>query len=350
MPGRRTKRQLEEDITRHLEASWRAGQCLTARDRSSRRRLVAWTERGRLVNPAPGCFAGPAQWDSLSESDKTLFIMRAHQRENPSHVFCGPSAAVAWGLYEPVRYIERPYVATSPISHSSGSRYLARMCLPEDEGCERMGGVLVTSLVRTAFDGARTLGFRRGLGLCDKALTLGSMTPEKLLERFLELGQARGAATARRCAARANPLSENGGESYARAAMMELGFLEPLLQVSISDPIDAWRGPYRADFFWTVDARDANALLEALANGGLGAGEASGCIAGELDGWGKTFDPRLAGDRGAQRQLLAERRREARLTRYGIRVVRFSFEEACDDAYFSALLGAYGVPRVGNEI
>ena len=318
---------------------------LTAKDRSSRRRLYSWAERGRLVNPAPGCFADPEQWATLSEADKTLFIMRAIQRENPHYLFCGPSAAVAWGLFEPACYMARPFVATSPVAHSSSSKNLVSVGLPETERGELVDGLLVTDLVRSAFDGTRILGFRRGLGLCDGTALFGGLSAADLLERFEDMPRARGAAVARRCASRANPLSENGGESYARAAMIELGFAEPLLQVPIADPMDAWRGPYRAEFFWTGDVVDREALLMALANGALGTGDASGCIAGELDGWGKTFDPRLTGGRGARHQLLAERRREARLTRYGIRVVRFSFEEACDDAYFSRLLGSYGVPR-----
>lgn len=90
-------------------------------------------------------------------------------------------------------------------------------------------------------------------------------------------------------------MSENGGESYARAAMIDLGFVEPTLQVKVMDPLDGMAS-YRLDYLWT------------------------------------SYDD-------------TERRCEARLTWYGIRILRFSYWEACDDAYFSRLLDGYGVPR-----
>ena len=147
-----------------------------------------------------------------------------------------------------------------------------------------------------------------------------------------------------RCATHADALAENGGESYARAAMLELGFARPLLQVPVADPMNR-ASSYRLDYLWIPEGLDAEKILHGLATGALGPGEAAGCVAGELDGRDKTFDERLAGGRDAQDRLLAERRREARLTYYGLRVARFSFAEVQDDAYLERLLSSYGVPR-----
>ncbi len=52
----------------------------------------------------------------------------------------------------------------------------------------------------------------------------------------------------------ANPKSENGGESLARAVMLELGFVEPQLQHEFSNP-NCPQSPYRADFMWKVNGK-----------------------------------------------------------------------------------------------
>ena len=187
------------------------------------------------------------------------------------------------------------------------------------------------------------LGFRRGLGVCDRALALDGCSNDELLEGFRGMGRPRDREVALRCALNADGLSENGGESYARAVMLELGFTPPLLQVPVADPMGEGQ-PYRLDYLWIPADLDAEKVLGGLAAGTLPAGGVAGCVAGELDGRAKTFDKRLTGDRDARDQLLAERRREARLTYYGLRVARFSFAEARDDAYLGRLLSSYGVP------
>ena len=107
--------------------------------------------------------------------------------------------------------------------------------------------------------------------------------------------------------------------------------------------------PYRLDYLWIPADLDAEKVLGGLAAGTLPAGGVAGCVVGELDGRAKTFDKRLTGDRDARDQLLAERRREARLTYYGLRVARFSFAEARDDAYLGRLLSSYGVPQAPSS-
>ena len=52
----------------------------------------------------------------------------------------------------------------------------------------------------------------------------------------------------------ANPKSENGGESLARAVMLELGFVEPELQHEFPNP-NYPQSPYRADFMWKVNGK-----------------------------------------------------------------------------------------------
>lgn len=342
--GRRTYREIEQLLQAELKCARNERRCLTASDCLSGRLLKSLAKKGKLLMPAPGCYEAPEAWPDLGAVEQSLRIMRAHQLRDKSLVFCGPSAALAWGLYEPNHCIVRPHVITAQRSPSHSSSRLVRMCVPQNTDIDYYLGIQLTSLNRSAFDASRMLGFRRGLGICDRTLALCGITSRQLLTTFDEFCPSWKCEISRSCARWANPLSENGGESYARAAMIESGFAEPILQAVIRDPLERQK-TYRTDYLWIPNGLDTQRVLKGLAQGTLGPGEASGCIAGELDGRAKTFDARMTHGRSAQDQLLAERRREARLTSYGIRVVRFSFREASGPG-FPRLLESYGVPRL----
>ncbi|WP_307974937.1 hypothetical protein [uncultured Parolsenella sp.] len=341
MAARRTARQFDREMGERCRDAWANGELLVPLTYSETRSMKARVREGLLVSPHPRLFDEPGHWQALPWREKHLYVARTLQTQMPDAVFCAESAAVAYGTYEPSRLL-RPVVATSKEAHSRSLPYLERIAIP-DETVHVVEGIRVPSVGRVAFDCARRLGFRRGLGVCDATLRRFGLVSDRLQRVFSGMGRARGIESARKCARHANALSENGGESYARAAMIDLGFVESTLQVKVMDPLDGMAS-YRLDYLWTP-CDDTERLLKALAMGTLGAGEAAGCIAGELDGRAKTFDERLRAGRSAQDQLLMERRREVRLTWYGIRIVRFSYWEACDDAYFSRLLDGYGVPR-----
>ena len=65
----------------------------------------------------------------------------------------------------------------------------------------------------------------------------------------------------------------------------------------------------------------------------------------ELDGLGKYRPDRKEGLEGTVRTLTDERRREAHIDLSDVIVIRVSFSEALDTAYFDRLLRAAGVPR-----
>ena len=122
----------------------------------------------------------------------------------------------------------------------------------------------------------------------------------------------------------ANGLSENGGESYARGVMIELGFKTPDLQVRLADPLNP-SIEYRIDYGWDVGDH---------------------LILGELDGKGKYADKGGAPlDLGT---VMAEREREARITTYRPVIFRFAFPLVYRPAEFAALLDAHGVPRLNT--
>ncbi|MFZ2756017.1 MAG: hypothetical protein WAY93_04025, partial [Atopobiaceae bacterium] len=132
-----------------------------------------------------------------------------------------------------------------------------------------------------------------------------------------------GIRQARRVASLADGRAENGGESIARATMVELGFALPELQAEFRDPVGG--NAYRVDFLWSLPGGQQ--------------------VAGELDGREKYVNPSMTGGRTPVEVLTAERRRESRLTACGVKVLRFSLPEVLDHPYFARLLEAYGIPR-----
>lgn len=215
-------------------------------------------------------------------------------------------------------------IAVSSGSGSRGPGRVTRRYVTGDASVTA-AGVPVTSLGRTAFDCMRSLDFRRGLAVADSCLRVSGRPREWLVDLVAGMrGGCHGVGQARVTAAHADPLSENGGESIARAAMWELGFATPRLQVSVLDPVDPGR-VHRVDYCW-VDSRGR-------------------LVYGELDGGEKYENPEMTRGEGPVEVMRRERRRESRITAGRTGVVRFSLEEVGDAAFFSALLDAFGVPR-----
>lgn len=168
----------------------------------------------------------------------------------------------------------------------------------------------------------RTYDFPDALAIADSTLRLGA--DRAALEAYVNgMNHFQGASMARWATAYADPRAENGGESVARAAMILLGCAMPDLQHPIKDPLSG--NAYRADFYWVLPDGTK--------------------VAGELDGNQKYTDPAYMGGRTQTDVLLAERKRESRITTKVDRVCRFSPEEVKDQQYFTRLLDEYGIPR-----
>lgn len=142
-------------------------------------------------------------------------------------------------------------------------------------------------------------------------------------------GRCRGVDHALRTLACADARAESGGESIARAVMIEQGFMLPALQAWVPDPLNPGRW-FRVDFLWVrADGR---------------------VIVGELDGGAKSKDPEMTQGRSREEVLLAERRREALITAYDVSIVRFSYAEAAGVAELVRKLELYGVPRASSSL
>ena len=169
--------------------------------------------------------------------------------------------------------------------------------LSDDELVE-VDGVLVTSIERTAVDiacGAAT--FAQALAVVDSALRLGA--DRELMTKMLT-GKRRGVGLARRALHHADGRSENPGESWSRAQMIEAGLPAARLQHTFRD-VDG-EHVARTDFDW------------------------GGRLVGEFDGkvkYGKLLKP----GEDATEVVLREKRREDELRAMGVMVVRWTWDD-----------------------
>lgn len=145
--------------------------------------------------------------------------------------------------------------------------------------------------------------------------------------------------------------SENGGESLARAAMIELGFVRPQLQREFPN-LNNSKWPYRVDFAWEVDGKlivgEFDGADKYLVNSGRSL-ELNSSNLGNYDslgGDGSANDDEsilLHYDRSS---VLRERDRERHLLNCGVnKIVRFDFSHVVDPPTLEKRLLDAGVPK-----
>lgn len=298
--------------------------CAISSCERTRKILRRHVERGEVVRPARGMYARAAYWSGLSKPEKMLHVMRTAQSIHPDWVFCHESAAVAFGL--PVSYerLGAIHVATTRSNRNANSKTVRWHVVAEDESVI-VQGLRVTSLQRTVFDCMRMVDFGQALAVADFALRLGGGRASAFVSHVRRIGgNLEGAAHAMRTMHYADARSESGGESIARAAMIQHGFALPELQVALPRPLDRRRS-YRVDFLWT--RLDGSRVI------------------GEFDGMQKYEDAALRGGRTPMRVLADEQHREAQLTLYGMPIMRFSSKDVANTGRFVKLLDQYGIPR-----
>lgn len=317
---------VQEEVEEALDAAETRGMCLCVKSDRSKRLLDRRVAAGAVVTPYPHVYARASYWRSLSPAAQALQVVRAVAALHPGWVFCGTSAAIAHGLQvsEPDPSVVHALDTRGGKGHRGKHVVRHRMRLDDDENYEVVGGVKVTPLNRTIADCLRTLPLPAGLAVADSALRDYGLSREDLANFVRAQPHARGSRKALQTIGWADGHSENGGESVVRGIMIELGFCVPELQVPVEDPSRPGC-EFRVDYVWETGVARP--------------------IFGELDGAAKYADRRSAGEKVSGRALLAERRRESRLTLYGASIMRFSFEEAKNRLFFKELLERYGVPR-----
>lgn len=303
--------------------------CLTADDDREYTFLRRRMATGHLVRPHPGMFARSDYWLTVEADERHRIIARTLQRLHPDWTFAGLTAACLWRL-DHGRYLDRDAaISIAATNHDVGigrTATLRRQYLPrwEFDRTVTRDGVRVTGIVRTLFDCGRLYAFRDAMPFFDSAIRAGHVTREELVAAYDAPRLGRNQHKPRLLARYANGLSENGGESFCYATMMEEGVATPRQQVEFTHPDDP-RRTFRVDFCWTLD------------DGSL--------IVAEFDGARKYVDPKMVGSRTVGDVVAAERDRQEVLQRCRVtRVVRMTFDEVWRRTPMMSKLSAAGVP------
>ena len=296
--------------------------CMHPSSATERRRLSRMTKSGKAVRVARGIYAPAADWSNLDEIARANNTANALAALHPNWVFCLFTAAALYGL-EIGRDYAMPLHAQTP--HSEETRNSPTL-IRHPITCINptlIGETRVTPPAQTVVDCLIRLPFARGLAVADSALRVLRLTKEELLAELASRPTYEQLKVAENAILHANPLAANGGESVARAVMLEQGFMIPALQAQVTAPLDQGKR-YFVDFLWRL---------------------ATGDVIGELDGKDKYVLTEMTGGKDTLEVMLDERHRESRITAPGVKVLRFSFRDVMDKGRFVSLLKLYGIPR-----
>lgn len=307
-----------------LDQAENARRCAHSSDPLIQKGLYRRYRAGDLARPYPGLFTRAEYWHQLNEPEQSLHMARALRDLHPNWVFSGITAAAAHGFDHP-RILHRQGLTITLPSHGSYRPHEKLNIIYSPYPREKAviaNGIVVTNPSRTLLDCGRTIDFVHSLPIFDDAASNGIEEKQILQEcARTTLDCSRIFKLLRYTDAR----SENGGESFARAVMIENGFSVPQLQVPFTDPLTGKQ--FRVDFLWrTADGR---------------------IIVGELDGTAKYVDPQMTDRKSIQETVQAEREREQALFRAGVtEIVRFTFDDAVRQKPLIAKLRRAGVPCV----
>ena len=294
-------------IDQLLTQAEQEGRCLIPPSTAIRKALLRRIGSA-IVSPMPGLFARKTRWEELNRAQRHVEIVRALAIQHPEWTFCSYSAACLLGLEVSWRHLNVAHVcsATKP-SARPGARIQRHRTEPA--GAIDQGGTSVTPPIQTATDCLLQTGFADSMPIADSAISKLGLTREQLMgavEKRAGARNGRAVRTALTTLRYADARAESGGESVARAVMIETGFAPDQLQYELTDPFDSTE-TMRTDFAWERQARELTL--------------------GELDGLVKYTDQTMLAGRTTAEVLVAERQREAHLSLYGHPLIRFTMNE-----------------------
>ncbi|MDO4797473.1 MAG: hypothetical protein Q4A01_05565 [Coriobacteriales bacterium] len=315
-------RGLSSNMLNRLHTAFDQELCVVPESRSDARRLTMALRAGHVISPAPQLYVLAADWSELKPNERHRSIVRSLAKLHPNWVFSYASAAIMHELYVSFSLLNQVHVLVSRHTNTASCGIFRRHKTSRMEFVT-VNGVRVTPIERTAFDCLRGCDFRSGLAIADSALRVLKWTNEQLIESCGAYSRRSvGWKRAIDITAFADRRSESGGESVARAVMIEQGYLIPDLQVPVENLVDG--DVYRADFCWR-----------------LGKGQR---VLGELDGREKYRNPAMTQGRDVVDVLADERLRESRASMYGDKILRFSYADVMNVRRFRSLLDVYGIP------
>lgn len=192
--------------------------------------------RGAWVVVRRGVYAERAVWTTLTEDDRYRARIRAVSlaATRPA-VISHSSAAAIHGLPLRPYWRELVHLTRTGVLGSRTEGGVKHHGARHDHGeVDRVGGLLVTGLARTAIDVAREFGFEDGVVACDAALQRGVRRED------LELAVAVMAywpyvAQARAAVAAADAGAQSIGETLTRLVVVSLGLGTPETQFELRD-------------------------------------------------------------------------------------------------------------------
>ncbi|MDJ0338045.1 hypothetical protein [Cryobacterium sp. PH31-O1] len=199
---------------------------------------------GDSIRLRRGVVVNAAGWDDLKAVEKYLLRMRAvaaTRRAQP--VFSHQSAAVLWGLPIVGRWPDAVHLMVgAPRSVHSKNGVIWHHDALSDEDVVTIDGMLVTSLVRTLLDLARTTPFLSAVASLDHGTTsrlilpnrsvVAGVSKEQLLDRLHQAGACRGSRAAFEAISFSDNRSDSPGESLSRGQIHLCRFPAPDLQVT----------------------------------------------------------------------------------------------------------------------
>ncbi|KAA8829291.1 hypothetical protein [Bifidobacterium tissieri] len=305
-----------------LDNAQQARRCAAGANESQRKSLRLRAHQQLLVTPYRNMYARPEYWQSLSPPERHLHVARTLSELHSAWTFAGLTAVCAYGLehsYALHRELTVHIASTTNVVNRKNA--LLRRIHVHNIQRYRTNGIPVTDIRRTLIDCASMYSFTDTLPMFDSAARKGVSLiglPESC--RALGIDSANVVALC----TYADPLSENGGESFARATIIELGFIVPRLQRPFTNPTNP-NAPLRADFTWELP-------------GGI-------IIVGEFDGMEK-YVMNDTTRNSVQARVHAERERENQLKAQGVTtIVRFEFEDLTHPERLERKLLQAGVPK-----
>ena len=234
-------------LTSHIKACEQQMSCVCARTAAEAKQIERRVAAGSLEVVMPGLCARPEYWSELKFRQRYLHRVRALAQKHPDWTFCSYTAAVVYGLSVSYANLTHIHIAVMP---TPGSKIVRHRYVRRTKASQM--DIAVTDIDQTIADCLVDASFVEGLIIADSVLHEQLMSKQHLIATIDKLGlNRRGVVTARRVAQCADGLSESGGESKARALMIERGWQVPELQVELFDPVEPGK-PYRVDYLWRV--------------------------------------------------------------------------------------------------
>ncbi|MDD6461198.1 MAG: hypothetical protein PUF51_01785 [Bifidobacteriaceae bacterium] len=322
------RRPQQDKIIECCERAARHGMLYRCANPAEARAARKASERLVLTEPLLRRFTVAQTWSALPEPERLRMILTSVALDHPAWALCSISAAYLMGFTDSYWYHSQVHMAVPHNARGTYTpKYVAKHTIPDEAPTPQVCGIRMVTPERVLLECAQDLPFEESLPIWDNALRRQATTPQRIAHCVECYSNHVGVCASRLLLRYANPASESGGESAARAAILKLGFQEPQLQRVFRNPNDGKK--LRTDFFWNLDFGRK--------------------IAGEFDGMRKYKDEAILQGRNAEDVIIAEKDRETALNALGVMVVRFGWDAVHEPGILEQQLARMGVPKVGER-